>query len=71
MVRNNPNAAAAVGSGTLATLIVGGATLAGFEVDPVLATAAAGALTAAVLLVGRKGIRGIARQLWRGEDDGA
>lgn len=71
MVRNNPNAAVAVGTGTIATLLVGGLSLAGFEIDAALATAVATVLTAAVLLVGRKGIRGIFAQLWRGEDDGA
>jgi hypothetical protein len=65
-MKGHPNATAAVGSGIGATLIVAAMAYAGLEPDPVLATAVAGALTTVVLLVGRKGISGLARQLWRG-----
>lgn len=43
--------------------------VAGVVMTPEVGALIAGALASAALLIGRKGVRGIARAIWRGADD--
>jgi hypothetical protein len=63
----HPNATVAVGSGGAAVLLVYLAGLFGLDVPAEVAAAASGLLAGAVLLIGRDGVRGIARTFWRGK----
>lgn len=70
IARNNPNALAAAGSGigggTIVVWLLG---LAGLSITPVAGAAIAGVCATVFLFVGRKGLRGIARIIWRGSED--
>jgi hypothetical protein len=68
-MKKNPNAVAAGGSGVAATILVGTLAYFGVGMEPVFAAALTTAASTAVLLVGRKGISGLARQLWRGSEE--
>jgi hypothetical protein len=63
---NHPNAAAAAVSTGPAVLIVWVLGLTGLEIDPLVAAAIAGAVVSAGLLVGRRGVKGLASLVWRG-----
>lgn len=66
---NHPNTLAAIGTGGLATLLVWIATLLGLNVDAVVAGIIVTIASAAVLFIGRRGIKGLAKLIWRGEPD--
>jgi hypothetical protein len=66
-VGKHPNAIVAGtsggGGGVLVVWLLG---LAGVEMTPEIGALIAGALGSAALIVGRKGVRGLARAIWRG-----
>lgn len=62
----HPNAATAAALTGPAVLIAYACRAFGYELDPEAASAIAGALIAVGLLIGRRGIRGVAQLLWRG-----
>jgi hypothetical protein len=68
-VKEHPNAAlgggSAFGGGLLVVAVVGWL---GFSLSAADGVLIAGALTTGALLVGRKGIRGIVRMVWRGNE---
>jgi len=67
----HPNARAAAGAGGTVAVVIYLLSLFGISVpDPPLAVGVAigGAVSAIFLLVGRAGIRGVFRLLWRGSD---
>jgi hypothetical protein len=65
---NNPNAViggtTGIGGGALAVYLLN---LVGLHIDAYGGAVIAGAVAAAALLIGRVGIRGALRQLWRGK----
>lgn len=63
---SHPNATAAAGSGGLAVLVVWLLGMAGVAVSPEVAAAIAGAIATIVLFIGRRGLKGLARIIWRG-----
>jgi hypothetical protein len=66
---NVPHPNATVGSVSAAgggALIVWVLSLLGVDVDPYIATVIAGGVAGLLLLVGRKGVKGVARVLWSG-----
>lgn len=67
----HPNAVvggtAGIGGGTLVVWLLG---LAGVEMTPEVGALIAGAASTVALLIGRKGVRGIARAIWRGSETG-
>jgi hypothetical protein len=65
---NHPNAAAAAVLTGPAAVIVWLAERGGIEMPATVAVTVGGFVIAFGLLVGRKGIRGIARILWRGSE---
>lgn len=65
---SHPNATAAGGSSLVAVALVYIASLFGLDVPAEVGAAFAGGLAAAVLMIGRRGITGIARTIWRGSD---
>lgn len=66
-MRRHPNAAVAGTSGAgLGTLLVYLLGKAGVDVEPAAASAIAGGVAALALFIGRNGIRGAIRLLWRG-----
>jgi hypothetical protein len=67
-VKANPNATAALAGGSgIGTLAVYALSLFGVNLDPVLATAVGGLVASLILLIGRNGIRGVIRLVWRGK----
>lgn len=69
IVKENPNAAAAAGSGVGGGVVVVWLLgLAGVTVSAVTGAAIAGACATVFLFIGRRGIRGVARMVWRGSD---
>lgn len=68
-LKENPNAVvggtAGIGGGTLVVWLLG---VAGVDMTPEVGALIAGALASAALVIGRKGVRGIARAVWRGAD---
>jgi hypothetical protein len=64
----HPNAVAAGASTGPSVFLVWILGYLGVDVSPEVAVVIAGGIAAATLLVGRKGLRGIARTLWRGSD---
>lgn len=69
-VGKHPNAivggTAGIGGGTLVVWLLG---TAGVEMTPEVGALIAGAASTLALLVGRKGIRGLARAVWRGSEN--
>lgn len=65
---NHPQAAASGGVGIIATLLVWAANRYGVEFGAVEGAAAASGMIAVGALIGRRGLRGIARILWRGSE---
>lgn len=68
-IAKHPNAVvggtAGIGGGTLVVWLLG---LAGVDMTPEVGALIAGGASTAALLVGRKGVRGIARAVWRGSE---
>jgi len=62
----HPNATAAGGASILAVLVLLVARYLGLELTGEEGAAVAGGLATVTLLVGRNGVRGIARTFWRG-----
>lgn len=62
----HPNATAAGGTVGVSVLLIWIAGLLGVDLSAEVAAALTGLLTVVVLAVGRDGIRGIARRVWRG-----
>lgn len=69
IVRNNPNAAVATGGVGAGTALVAILAACGVVFPPVVAAAIAGAVPIILLAIGRRGIRGIVRMVWRGSED--
>ena len=66
-VSRNPNASVALGSGAaLGPLIVWFVGLTGTPMTPEVGAAFGGVVAALFLLIGRRGIRGLLTQIWRG-----
>lgn len=68
--RRHPNATLSAGSGSVATIIVWGATAVGVPMDAAAAAAFATMFSAVALLIGRKGLKGVVAGVWRGNRDG-
>jgi predicted dinucleotide-binding enzyme len=66
--KNHPNAVAAAGSGGSAAALVSILAAFGIAVPPVAAAWAVAAAPVVFLAIGRKGIRGLVRQVWRGSE---
>lgn len=67
-MHKHPNAVVGGTSATgLGLLIVYVAAMFGIVIPPEVAVVVAAACGAAVLMVGRSGVRGVARRLWKGE----
>lgn len=62
----HPNASAAGATTGSAVLVIWALSLVGVQVDGVVGAAIAGALATVVLLIGRRGVKGIASVVWRG-----
>lgn len=69
VVKEHPNATAAAGSGGVGTVLVALLAAFGIVLPPVAAAAIAAAFPVVFLAIGRKGIRGIVRQIWRGSEE--
>ena len=69
VISNNPNASTVGGVTVLAGLVTWGASALGYELDPAVSVAIAGAISTAVLFIGRTGIRGLARMIWKGKEE--
>lgn len=66
---SHPNAIAAGSTGAGAVLLIWLAQQLGVPgVTPEIGAAAAATLSAAVLLIGKRGMRGLIRWLWRGDE---
>lgn len=63
---NHPNAVAGGSSGLGAALVVYLISLAGYEIPGWVGAAAAAAAASVFLFVGRNGVRGVIRLVWRG-----
>lgn len=70
-IKNNPNASVAGGTTGLGVIVVFVLGALGVPVPPEVAVAGVGLVSTAVLVIGRRGIRGIARSIWRGNEDEA
>jgi hypothetical protein len=66
-MKKHPNATVAGGLGGVAALVAWLAELEHVAMPAPVAVLAAGILTTVVLAIGRDGVRGIARRLWRGD----
>lgn len=69
MIQNNPNATVAVGTGVLGILTVWLVGVAGVNMPPEVSAVIPVALTTTVLFIGRRGLRGFLKLLWRGDPD--
>lgn len=69
-VRQHPNASLATGLGSLGVLLVWLSGNLGWSLNAEEASALSGSLTSLGLLIGRRGIVGIAKLVWRGERTG-
>ena len=68
IVTRNPNASVALGSGSgLGALVVWIAQASGANIPPEIAAIIGGAVAAVALFIGRNGIQGAVRMLWRGK----
>jgi hypothetical protein len=69
VLSRNPNASVALGSGAaLGPLIVWCVSLTGTPITAEVGAAFGGVVAALFLLIGRRGIRGLLEQIWRGGD---
>lgn len=66
-MRKHPNAIAAGGSSIGGVLVVWLLSLLGVEIDGVIGAAITGGLATVALFIGREGLRGLFRRLWRGQ----
>ena len=66
---NHPQTVARTGVGTIATLLVWAAHRYGVDLGPVEGAAAATAMIAAGAFIGRRGLRGLGRLVWSGNED--
>lgn len=66
LTKTHPNATTAGVSSASALVIVWIAQMVGLDVGPELAVVFAGAWTTVALAVGRNGLRGLIRKVWRG-----
>lgn len=69
-MKNNPNATIAGGTGTLGVLLVWVLSLFSVEITSVIAAALTGALITITLFIGRKGLKGLFKVIWKGEENG-
>jgi hypothetical protein len=70
VISRNPNASVALGSGAgVGPLIVWSVGLTGTQMPPEVGAAFGGVFAAAVLFIGRRGIRGTLSRIWRGAED--
>lgn len=67
LMRGHPNTTVSVGGSGVGVLIVWLAGHFGVSLSAEEGVVIAGAVTTAALFVGRKGLRGIARMIWRGD----
>lgn len=67
-MNNHPNATASGLSSAVGMLTIAALGAAGVTLSPPVAAAIVGVVSTLVLLVGRSGVEGLARQLWRGEE---
>lgn len=67
MTATHPNATIATGTGVLGILTVFALQQAGVDLPASVAAAVPVGLTTIVLFVGRRGLRGLARILWKGD----
>lgn len=63
---NNPNATLAATSTGIATIVTWLVSLTSWNVPAAVAVAAAGLFTSFLLFIGRNGLKGAARLVWRG-----
>lgn len=68
-MRTHPNTIAAGTTGTFAILITWLMDAFGLKVDQAAAAAIAVAIIVVVLFIGRRGLTGITRLLWKGDPD--
>lgn len=69
IVTNNPNAAVALGSGSgIGAIVIWIAQASGAGIPPEIAAIAGGAIASLALFIGRSGVRGIVRVVWRGKE---
>lgn len=66
-IRQHPNASLATGLGSFGVLLVWVAGNLGLSLNAEEASAASGAVTSIGLVIGRRGIIGIVRMIWRGD----
>lgn len=66
-IPGHPNASVAGGLTGVSALVVAVAGWLGASLTTTQAVAISGAITTLGLLIGRKGIRGLARMIWRGQ----
>lgn len=71
MKTNHPNTVTAGGVGTLTTLVVAGFEALGANMTPTVAAAVATAAITVALFVGKRGVKGVIRLVWRGDGNGA
>jgi hypothetical protein len=69
-VSNNPNASLAAGSTGVGVVVIYLLGLLGVSLSPEVAVALGGGVTAALLFVGKNGLKGVWRVIWRGSDAG-
>lgn len=69
MIDNNPNASVAVGTGVLGILTVWLVGVAGVDMPPEVSAVVPVALTTTVLFIGRRGLQGFLKLLWKGDPD--
>ena len=65
-MNSHPNATVSGLSAALGTIVVAALDYYGYELEPAVAAAVVGATSAIVLAIGRDGVRGIVRRVWRG-----
>ena len=68
---NNPNATLAGGTTGVAAAVTYLLSLTTWNVPPTVAVLAAGGVTTLLLFIGRNGIRGLFKMIWRGQGGAA
>lgn len=67
---NHPNATASGASSAVAVLTLAALSAMGVTLSPLVSAALVGAVSSLVLFVGREGLRGLARRVWKGSNNG-
>jgi hypothetical protein len=68
VIAKHPNASVALGSGSgLGALVVWFVGLSGASMPPEVGASIGGVIAAVALFIGRRGIRGVIRDLWQGD----